>query len=156
VIALTASLLGYQNVSGNATISGGQTLVFSPALFTTSENKPTTGRFFGTVVVAGTAAPLGGVTVALNGAAAATTGSDGRFDLTLNPDNYVAAYSLIGYYGATQTFLLAAGASVDAGTVALPASARRRPSACRYGFERGGPLERDRAGDRRSLGQHRD
>lgn len=121
VIALTASLLGYQNVSGNATISGGQTLVFSPALFTTSENKPTTGRFFGTVVVAGTGAPLGGVTVALNGAPAATTFSDGRFDLTLNPDSYVAAYSLIGYYGATQTFLLAAGASVDAGTVALPA-----------------------------------
>jgi hypothetical protein len=120
-ISLTASLLGYQIASGSATIAGGQTLVFSPALYRTADTAPTTGRFFGTVVVAGTGVPLGGVTVALNGAAAATTGSDGRFDLTLNPASYVAAYSLAGYYGATQSFLLAAGASVDAGSVALPA-----------------------------------
>ncbi|HKB62266.1 MAG TPA: carboxypeptidase regulatory-like domain-containing protein, partial [Burkholderiales bacterium] len=118
---ITASLTGYQSVTGNATIAGGQTLVFSPALYKITETTPTTGHFTGRTVVAGSNVPLAGVTIVLNGAAAGTSGSDGRFDLTLNPQSYIAAYNLTGYDGVSQSFVLSAGTIVDAGTVALPA-----------------------------------
>ena len=120
-MTITASLAGYQSATGNATIAGGQTLVFSPALYKTTETTPTTGRFVGRTVAAGTNAPLPGVTIVLNGAAAGTSGSDGRFDLTLNPQSYIAAYNLAGYDSVRQSFVLSAGTIVDAGTVALPA-----------------------------------
>jgi hypothetical protein len=61
------------------------------------------------------------VNIVLNGVAAGMSGGDGRFDLTLNPQSYVAAYNLAGYDVVTQGFLLSAGTVVDAGTVALPA-----------------------------------
>ena len=120
-LSISASLAGYQEAGGTASIAGGQTLEFSPALYTTAETAPTTGRFIGRTVVAGTGAPLAGVTLTLNGTAAGTTGADGSFDLTLAPASYVALYALSGYDGASQGFVLAAGATVDAGTVALPA-----------------------------------
>ncbi len=120
-MTITASLAGYQSAAGNATIAGGQTLVFSPALYKTTETTPTTGRFVGRTVAAGTNAPLPGVTIVLNGAAAGTSGSDGGFDLTLSPQSYVAAYNLTGYDSVRQSFVLSAGTIVDAGTIALPA-----------------------------------
>ena len=120
-IVITASLAGFQSATGNATIAGGQTLVFSPALYKTTETTPTTGHFVGRTVAAGTNAPLPGVTIVLNGAVAGTSGSDGRFDLTLNPQSYIAAYNLAGYDSVRQSFVLSAGTIVDAGTVALPA-----------------------------------
>ncbi len=120
-MTITASLAGYQSATGNATIAGGQTLVFSPALYKTTETTPTTGQFVGRTVAAGTNAPLPGVTIVLNGAVAGTSGSDGRFDLTLNPQSYIAAYNLAGYDSVRQSFVLSAGTIVDAGTVALPA-----------------------------------
>jgi len=119
-IVITASLTGFQSVLGNATIGGGQTLVFSPALYRTNETTPTTGRFFGRVVAAGTGTPLASVAIALNGVGAGASAADGRFDFTLNPESYLALYSLAGYDNVTQGFVLAAGASVDAGTVPLP------------------------------------
>jgi len=119
-IVISASFTGFQSATGSATLAGGQTLVFSPALYTTAETTPTTGRFIGRTVVAGTNAPLAGVAIVLNGAAAGTSAGDGRFDFTLNPQSYTAVYTLAGYDGATQGFLLSAGATVDAGTVALP------------------------------------
>jgi len=75
VIALTASLLGYQNVSGNATISGGQTLC-SPGAVYDERNKPTTDD---------SSVPLSSrdrsaarrVTVALNGARQRRPGATG-------------------------------------------------------------------------------
>ncbi len=120
-VAISASLAGYQLASGNATLAGGVTLDFSPTLYTDNETAPTTGRFIGRVVVAGTGAALPGVAVVLNGAAAGTSAADGSFDLTLAPQSYVALYTLAGYDSASQGFVLAAGTTVDAGTVALPA-----------------------------------
>ena len=120
-VTISASLAGYQLASGNATLAGGVTLDFSPTLYTDNETAPTTGRFIGRVVVAGTGAALPGVAIVLNGAAAGTSAADGSFDLTLAPQTYVALYTLAGYDGASQGFVLAAGTTVDAGTVALPA-----------------------------------
>jgi len=71
--------------------------------------------------VAGSNAPLAGVSIVLNGAAAGASGADGRFDLTLNPQSYTAVYNLAGYDAVAQGFVLSAGTTVDAGTVALPA-----------------------------------
>ncbi len=119
-IVITASFAGFQSVLGNAIIGGGQTLVFSPALYKTNETTPTTGRFFGRVVAAGTGTPLAGVAIVLNGVGAGASAADGRFDFTLNPESYLALYNLAGYDSVTQGFVLAAGASVDAGTVPLP------------------------------------
>ncbi|HWM43540.1 MAG TPA: carboxypeptidase regulatory-like domain-containing protein [Burkholderiales bacterium] len=120
-VTVSASLLGYQLASGSGTLAGGATLDFSPTLYTDAETAPTTGRFIGRVVVAGTGAPLPGVAVVLNGTPAGTSAGDGTFDLTLPPLSYVALYTLTGYDSASQGFVLAAGTTVDAGTVALPA-----------------------------------
>ncbi|HEY6241151.1 MAG TPA: carboxypeptidase regulatory-like domain-containing protein, partial [Burkholderiales bacterium] len=120
-ITIAANIAGYQSAAGNAVIAGGQTLVFSPALYTTSESSPTTGHFVGRTVVSGSNVPLAGVSIVLNGVAAGASGGDGRFDLTLNPQSYTAVYNLAGYDAVMQGFLLSAGTVVDAGTVALPA-----------------------------------
>jgi len=71
--------------------------------------------------VAGSNAPLAGVSIVLNGAAAGASGADGRFDLTLNPPKLYRVYNLAGYDAVAQGFVLSAGTTVDAGTVALPA-----------------------------------
>src|SRR5258706_13181136 len=44
---ITASLAGYQSATGNATIAGGQNLVFSPPLYKRTEKPPPTRRFIG-------------------------------------------------------------------------------------------------------------
>jgi hypothetical protein len=118
-VTVAASLLGYQLASGTASLAGGATLDFSPTLYTNEEATPTTGRFIGRVVVAGTGTPLPGVTIMLNGTAAGTSVGDGTFNLILAPQSYTAIYTLTGYDSASQGFVLAAGTTVDAGTVAL-------------------------------------
>jgi protocatechuate 3,4-dioxygenase beta subunit len=120
-LTINASFAGYRSASGSASLAGGATLDFSPTLYTDAETAPTTGRFIGRLVVAGSGAPLSGVAVLLNGTGAGTSGDDGRFDLTLAPQSYTAVYTLAGYDSASQGFVLAAGTTVDAGTVALRA-----------------------------------
>src|SRR5258707_14017700 len=96
-LTITASLNRYHSGTGNATIAGGQTLVFSPPLYKTTETTPTTGRFIGRTVVAGSKVPLAGVSIVLKRAAAGTRASEGGVDLTLSPQSYVAAYNLTRY-----------------------------------------------------------
>ena len=119
-IVIAASLTGFQIATGSAIVVGGQTLVFSPALYGTNDSTPTTGRFFGRVVSASTKAALPGAAVVLNGTAAGTSAADGSFDFTLNPASYLATYSLANFGTVTQSFVLAAGAVVDAGNIPLP------------------------------------
>lgn len=119
VVTLEANILGYTPVSGSGNLLAGQTLVFSPALFTTTETAPTTGHFSGKVVAAGGSGALAGVNIETNGVVAGTTAADGSFDLTLPPASYAAAFTLTGYDSASTNFLLTAGAVVNAGTIAL-------------------------------------
>ena len=119
-VTVTASLAGYNAVSGVGNVLAGQTLVFSPALFaTTDPNVPTTGHFTGQIVAQGTGAALAGVTIQLNGVTAGTTAADGRFDLVIAPANYHAIISLAGYDSVAADFLLTAGATVSMGTISL-------------------------------------
>ena len=139
-VTLSASLAGFRVASGTASIAGGATLDFSPALYTDAETAPTTGRFFGRVVIAGTGTPLAGVSIVLNGTAAGSSAADGRFDLTLAPQSYLATYALGGYDSASQGFVLAAGTAVDAGTVALPAQRTTTTITGRVTDSQGSPL----------------
>lgn len=120
-VVIAASLTGYQTTSGTATVTGGQTLVFSPTVYANNQTAPTTIRYLGKVVSAGQALPLNGVTIQIAGAsnASAVTDASGRFDITLSPGSYSATFSLTGYNGVTQTFVAPGGTTVDAGTVAL-------------------------------------
>ena len=119
VVTLDANILGYTPVSGSGNLLAGQTLVFSPALFTTTETAPTTGHFSGKVVAAGGSGALAGVSIEMNGAVAGVTAANGSFDLILPPVSYVAVFTLTGYESASTNFLLTAGAVVNAGTIAL-------------------------------------
>ncbi len=119
VVTLNANILGYTSVSGSGNLLAGQTLVFSPALFTTTETAPNTGHFSGKVVAAGGSGALAGVSIEMNGAVAGVTAADGSFDLILPPASYVAAFTLAGYDSASTNFLLTAGAVVNAGKIAL-------------------------------------
>ena len=119
VVTLDANILGYTPVSGSGNLLAGQTLVFSPALFTTTETAPNTGHFSGKVVAAGGSGALAGVSIEMNGAVAGVTAADGSFDLILPPASYVAAFTLAGYDSASTNFLLTAGAVVNAGKIAL-------------------------------------
>ena len=139
-VTLAATLAGYQLATGSAALAGGATLDFSPALYTNDEATPTTGRFFGRVVVAGTGSPLAGVSVMLNGTAAGVSAADGTFSLILAPQSYAAVYTLTGYDSASQGFVLAAGATVDAGTVALAAQRTTTTIAGRVTDTQGMPL----------------
>ena len=119
-VTVTASLTGYNTVSGVGNVLAGQTLVFSPALYaTTDPNVPTTGHFAGQVIAQGTGAALAGVTIQLNGVTAGTTAADGRFDLVIAPANYHAIISLAGYDSVAADFLLTAGATASLGTISL-------------------------------------
>lgn len=123
-VALTASATGYVKATGSASLAAGQILVFSPVL-PKAEPAPTTGTFSALVVNAADNAPLAAAVVQLTEAGGvvttATLDVDGRFSLTLPPGSYVARYSLSGYGGVEQRFLLSAGARVDGGLVALSA-----------------------------------
>jgi len=121
LVTITASFLGYQSATASASVAGGATLDFSPALYTTAETAPSTGRFIGRTVQAGTTAALPGVSLVMNGSTAAVTPGDGKFDLALPPATYLVVYTLAGYESVSQQFVLAAGATVDAGTVVLAA-----------------------------------
>ncbi len=119
-VTITVSQTGFAAASATGSVSSGQTLVFSPTLYDQgASGVPTTGRLIGKVVSAGTGAALPGVSIELNGVAAAVTGSDGRFDVTLAPQSYVVRIAPNGYDAVAGNFLLAAGALVDAGTIAL-------------------------------------
>lgn len=119
-ITVFASVQNYTTVSGSAIMTGGATLVFSPALYLENDpNVPTTGHFVGQVVASGTGIPLAGVSVQLNGVEAGVTGADGQFNIEAAPGNYHAIITLAGYDAAVADFLLSAGATISTGKVAL-------------------------------------
>lgn len=119
IVTLSATVLGYAPSSGTGTVLAGQTLIFSPALYATGATAPTTGHFTGKAIAAGSGAPLAGVSIQLNGIATGVTAVDGSFDLILPPASYNATFTLTGYGSATTGFLLTAGTTVNAGTIAL-------------------------------------
>lgn len=125
-LTLQASLTGYQNASASASVAGGQTLLFSPALVRQGDVTPGTGVLVGQIVNAAGGAPLPGAAVtvvpAAGGAAqVGSAGPDGRFSMTLAPAAYIARYSMVGFGSAEQRFALTGGSMVNAGVIALSA-----------------------------------
>lgn len=118
---IAAILSGYQTANASGTIAAGQTVVFSPVLYTNSETAVTTIRYLGKVVSAGQSTPLANVAIQITGTASssATTSPTGQFDLTMNPGSYTATFTLAGYTSVSQTFVASAGTTVDGGNVAL-------------------------------------
>ncbi|MDB5889112.1 MAG: hypothetical protein JWM03_1984, partial [Rhodocyclales bacterium] len=123
-INVAATLSGYVAASGSATVVAGQTLVFSPLLYTTGSPVPTTGKFSGQIVDASSNVALDGVTVSLSGAASVqwTSSGGGVFTGDLAPGAYAVSYSKSGYTTVQQTFVLVAGSNVSAGVVKLKAA----------------------------------
>jgi hypothetical protein len=119
VVSVSTDLAGYTSASGTGSVLAGQTLIFSPALYATGVTAPTTGHFIGKVVAAGGSTPLAGVSILLNGTMAGVTVADGSFDLTLPLATYAVVFSSAGYDSASASFLLTAGAIVNAGTISL-------------------------------------
>ncbi len=120
-MVIAASVTGYQTLSGSGTVTAGQTQVFSPTLYANGQTAPTTAHYVGTVVSAGQALPLAGVAVHIAGTsnAAAVTTANGQFDVTLSPGSYSASFSLTGYGSVSQTFVVAAGTTLNVGNVFL-------------------------------------
>lgn len=105
--AITASLGGYQSVSGTVTLPTNTIGVFSPVMFPAAQ--PTTG-IQGTVTDAATSLPLAGVSITVNGAAtgSATTDAQGAFVISgLVTGNYTVTASLAGYQSVSGTVALA-------------------------------------------------
>ena len=108
-VTLSASLAGYTMANGTGNLLAGQTLVFSPALITSSVTAPTTGQFTGVsvhgqVTAAATGAPLSGVTVQLSGSttASATTDANGLYSFVSVPPGAVnLSAAIAGYATAT-------------------------------------------------------
>lgn len=125
LVTITISAGGYALVSVAGNISAGQTLIFSPTLYVQDDPEipnpeiPTTGRIVGQVLDLGSSAPLAGAGIELNAVPAGTTGASGAFDLTLAPGSYALRVSAAGYLDASGSFLLAAGSTVDFGTLLL-------------------------------------
>lgn len=109
-LSLSANLAGYASVTSSGSVTAGQTLYFSPAMFATgSTGIPTTGRIAGQVVALGSGTPLPGVIVTANGTAVAVTGSDGKFGVSLTPSAYALKFSLSGYSTSSLSVALVVG-----------------------------------------------
>lgn len=120
-VTLTASNPGYTAASGSGTIVAGQTVYFQPALYPTSSGgAPTNGQISGQVLALGSGAPLSGVVIEVNGAAAGTTSATGQFDLSLPAASYSVRFRLAGYADATLSTVLTAGAKVSANVSMVP------------------------------------
>ena len=120
-VAIAVSKTGFIAATAAGNIAAGQTLNFSPSLYTTGASGiPVTGRLIGKIVSAGTGAGLAGIAIELNGASAGVSASDGRFDIaTLSPQSYALRIAPVGYDAVTGNFLIVAGSVVDAGTLTL-------------------------------------
>lgn len=118
-VQVTASKSGFIDAKGTATIAAGAALVFSPSLYATGTTPPTTGKFIGKVVAAGSGAALSGVSVKLDGTARATTAADGTFTVDLAVGSYAFEFGLTGYDPVRGSLIVTAGSVTDAGTVAL-------------------------------------
>ena len=98
-ITITASLGGYANASGNATLLAGGVLVFSPSL-TPSVDPEADAALFGLITDATTQLPLSGVTVTVSGDTLASTQTDvmGAYRIEpLTPGSLTVTVSLAGY-----------------------------------------------------------
>jgi sugar lactone lactonase YvrE len=119
-ITVTATLSGYQTVSGSGQIVAGGTLLFSPTDYPDATTPPTTATLTGTVVDAGTGQPISGATVSTGGQTA-TTDSQGQFSIAgLAVGAFSAQISANGYDGASLSGSLTAGNN-EAGVVRLSA-----------------------------------
>jgi hypothetical protein len=118
---INASLNGYKNASANASLSAGQTLIFSPTLYQNDQTVPAGIRYFGQVLDLNTNAALAGVGIQITGSTnvSASTGADGTFDITLNDGNHDASFSLNGYLGVSQKFGGSTGSLINAGQIKL-------------------------------------
>jgi sugar lactone lactonase YvrE len=119
-ITVTATLSGYQTVSGSGQIVAGGTVLFSPTDYPDATTPPTTATLTGTVVDAGTGQPISGATVSTGGQTA-TTDSQGQFSIAgLAVGAFSAQISANGYDGASLSGSLTAGNN-EAGVVRLSA-----------------------------------
>jgi len=120
-VTISASLAGYQTATATTTLVAGQTIAFAPGLYASGQTAPGGVQYGGTVVSAGTAAPLVGATLQFTGAATstATTNAGGQFSVTLSPGSYSVTFSQNGYKSVTQNIVGAAGTSINAGIVNL-------------------------------------
>jgi Carboxypeptidase regulatory-like domain/F5/8 type C domain/CARDB len=124
-VTIAVSAPGYKTITASGSLSGGQTLDFSPALSVSIDDPnnppqpPTTGRIVGQVIAQGTGAALASVAIELNGTVAGTTSPTGQFDFVITPGSYSLRAVVSGYQTASGSFLLVAGSTVDVGTITL-------------------------------------
>lgn len=118
-VTVTASATGYQEASGSGMAVAGQVLLFSPALYGPSEPPPSTGRWRGSVVAAGSGLALAGVRIELNGAVLASTAVDGSFSLSLAPASYSFSLLADGYDPLSGSIVVTAGGVVDSGSLVM-------------------------------------
>jgi hypothetical protein len=123
-VTVSAALAGYQSATGQATVTAGSTVVFSPALYATGAVQPSGARIKGQVLAFGSNAPLAGASVQVAGAtqAAAQADAQGTFDLSVNAGTHTVTYALSGYDSQVQQVVLPAGAVADVGAILLRAA----------------------------------
>jgi hypothetical protein len=120
-ISVSVQKAGYQSVQATVMVSGGQILNFTqPLQSSTTIGGSGASTLTGTIIDAGSSAPISGAVFSLSNGASNTSGSDGSFSVSgLSSGPYTATVSAAGY--ATQTLSLQIPARVTAslGSISL-------------------------------------